>query len=95
MTFIPMYLRTRGNFLLVKEDYVFVFLLFSYIALQLVTIKIQQKRPRFLIPRSMRYNLFDDYYRYEHDFEEEANLSNNSFLSTDLNMRTDTKSERT
>ena len=39
----------------------------------MIVLKIQQKKPRFLIPKRYRYKLVgDDYYRYEHDFEDEA-----------------------
>ena len=69
----------------------FVALLVAYMLLQILVLKIQENRPRFLIPQALRDELVGDYYRYEHYFEEEANMSRNSYLSNPI----ESKAQRT
>lgn len=84
--YLPIYMYAfDDNILFVRPDFKFAVFLFFFAIFQIVTIKIQQKYPRFLIPRSMRLRLqaqrLANAHQYEFDFEEDANRSTCSYLS--------------
>ena len=86
--FIPIYNKGfQSNFLALKPHYQFVLFLILWIGIQLIFLKIQQTRPRFLIPRELRDRLDDGFYRYSTTFEDDSKLSQTSFTSG-LSVRT-------
>lgn len=79
---IPIYIRGYdGNFLFLKPNYCISTPIIISIMLQLLFLKVQQRFPRFLVPRSLQEAMAEGYYRYEQDFEEDAAGSSYSLLS--------------
>lgn len=84
----PLYLNViDGNFLFLRPNYLFGFVMIFWISLQILCLFIQQKRPRFMLTRTMRESLQDDYYRYEQTFIDDAALSSDSFLTDREQLR--------
>lgn len=53
--FLPLYMYgVEGNVLFIRPDSAFTMAILTAVTFQLFTIKIQQSRPRFLIPRGIR-----------------------------------------
>lgn len=79
---LPLYLKlSPRNFLMIQEDRKCGQIIIALVFLQFLILAIQQKQPRFLIPSSLRHHFIKEYYRYSHDFEHEAGMSSNSYLS--------------
>ena len=70
-----------GNFLLIKPDYNTATGAAIVAAIMILCLKVQQKRPRFLLPKSMYDRLLENYYKYEIRFEDDAARSTASLLS--------------
>lgn len=82
MLWIPIYIKgVDKNLLYLEPDYTFVTILVSWVFIQLIVLQIQQKYPRFIMPRAVRQRFVQNAYKYERNFEDEAALSNNSYLS--------------
>lgn len=84
--YLPIYMHgIEGNILFLRPHPAFVYLTLTAAVLQLAILKIQQTRPRFLIPRKYREALMarrlGAVHQYEQDFEEEACRSSSSYLS--------------
>ena len=80
--FIPLYFQgINGNFFFMKPDFKFFCWMIIFVLFQILTFKIQEKKPRFMLPKFVIRKLVGDYYEYNHDFEEDANLSSSSFLT--------------
>ena len=85
--YLPLYMHgVEQNVVFLRPQYNFVVATLTAVVLQLGILKIQQSRPRFLLTRKMREAILTrrgQFHRYEYDFEDEAALSNNSYLSND------------
>ena len=80
LALIPLYLKGYSyNFMLWKPDKILTGSLVTLLLLSLTILYVQQSQPRFLIPKSNRDRMVDDYYRYDVSFEEEAKDSSASF----------------
>ena len=77
-----------SNILYKRPQTFFGIISFSFVIWQLYILWKQRTRPRFLLPKRMREWLLagPDYYKYEHDFEDETNKSNLSYIS-DENLK--------
>lgn len=89
--FIPVYIKgTQGNFMALKPHYSFVLLVLCWIGIQLIFLKIQKTRPRFMLPQFVKDRLNSGVYRYHTTFEEDAGRSSGSFLSNITTRASDT-----
>ena len=84
--YFPLYIYSFDrNIFFLRPDKSFVFLIVLIVSLQLYALKIQQRSPRFLMPRALRVayltRMRSNYYKYEHTFEEEAGRLSASYLS--------------
>jgi len=86
---IPIYIRGfKCNFLHMEPRINFTIALVSYTIVQIIILLIQQRKPRFCLPRSWKIALIGkDYHEYEFDFEAEAARSSDSYLTPLLTNR--------
>lgn len=89
LLFVPLSIHlNQSNLFLYKSSYLAGFLLAFVMALQVSVLCMQSRRPRFLIPVAWRQAFIRYYmeergvYVYERMFEDEAKMSNLSFLSS-------------
>jgi len=76
--YVPMYfMLVEDNMLFLKPHPLFFWGCVLWMLIQLVVLKIQHTKPRFLIPSSIRPYLFSGFYRYETTFSDEAAISDN------------------
>lgn len=75
LLYFPLYFKLiNNNFLFTKPDYNFIYLMSSWLLLQIIVLKVQQKNPRFLMPQCIRRLVFSGYYNYEKTFSEDASI---------------------
>jgi hypothetical protein len=55
--------------------------------IQLIILKIQHQKPRFLIPKNYRQLIIPDYYRYERRFESEVEKNSTGLLKLSTNSK--------
>ena len=79
ISYIPLYfMYTEDNLLFLKPNRPMFWFIVMFLGVQLITLKIQQKRPRYFLPRAIRPYIFSDYFKYDHTFSEEAAISETS-----------------
>ena len=82
LLFFPIYIKvSSNNFLLLEANPVFVFFIIVWVGLQLLVLKIQEKRPSFFLPVFIRERLAEPVYKYEVKFEDAALESTGTYNS--------------
>jgi hypothetical protein len=73
--FVPLYfVGADGNMLFLKPRPWLFWFCVGWVVVQLAVLKIQQKKPRFLVPRGLRPYVFSGFYKYETTFSEAVDL---------------------
>lgn len=89
---LPIYFTCYdGNVLSIKPSNRFVYIVTLWVMFQLFILKIQQKKPRILLPKFLRPHVIKDYYQYERYFETEADKKSwgSNFFSKDQEQEDD------
>lgn len=86
--FLPCYFKMRShNVLFLETSFRFAFFVILWAFCQIMILKIQQERPRFIIPMALRRRLFPHIYSYIRDFDHEVDNESSKQLFQSMNSQ--------